>query len=149
MGKLFGTDGIRGRANVYPMTVEMAMAVGKAVAVYFGGDRKPGRFLIGKDTRISGDMLEQALSAGLSSMGADVALVGVLPTPGIAHMVASEAMQAGVVISASHNPFSTMASSSSAVTATSCRWRRRPPSRRWPCRQVWHQRPRPWTVPEG
>jgi phosphoglucosamine mutase len=105
MGRLFGTDGIRGRANTYPMTVELAMAVGKAVAVHFTAGGQAGRYLIGKDTRISGDMLAQALAAGLASMGAEVCLAGVLPTPGIAHMAASEGMQAGVVISASHNPY--------------------------------------------
>lgn len=105
MGKLFGTDGIRGRANTYPMTAEMALAVGRAVAVHFKSDGQSGKYLIGKDTRISGDMLEHALAAGLSSMGADVHLAGVLPTPGVAHLAAAEGMAAGVVISASHNPF--------------------------------------------
>jgi phosphoglucosamine mutase len=105
MANLFGTDGIRGRANTYPMTVELAQAVGKAVAQYFADSSQNASFLIGKDTRISGDMLEQALAAGLASMGADVHLAGVLPTPGIAYMAASESMRAGVVISASHNPY--------------------------------------------
>lgn len=105
MGRLFGTDGIRGRANTYPMTVELAMAVGKAVAVHFAAGGQPGRFLIGKDTRISGDMLAQALAAGLASMGAEVHLAGVLSTPGIAYLTVSESMRAGVVISASHNPY--------------------------------------------
>jgi phosphoglucosamine mutase len=87
------------------MTVEMAMAVGRAVAVHFSADGQPMKYLIGKDTRISGDMLEHALAAGLSSLGADVYLAGVLPTPGIAHLTAAEGMRAGIVISASHNPF--------------------------------------------
>jgi phosphoglucosamine mutase len=87
------------------MTVELAMAVGKAVAIHFSGGDHSGKFLIAEDTRVSGDMLEQALAAGLSSMGADVHLAGVLPTPGLAYLTASEKMQAGVVISASHNPY--------------------------------------------
>ncbi len=105
MGGLFGTDGIRGRANTYPMTIEMAMAVGQAIAHHFSQGRQDARFVIGKDTRISGDMLEKALAAGLASMGAEVHLAGVLPTPGIAYLTASQELRAGVVISASHNPY--------------------------------------------
>ncbi|MBU2522299.1 MAG: phosphoglucosamine mutase, partial [Proteobacteria bacterium] len=106
MGKLFGTDGIRGLANEYPMTSEMAMKVGRAVAYVFGRKEK-GRpkIIIGKDTRISGYMLEYALVSGICSMGADACLAGVLPTPGIAHITASTDADAGIVISASHNPF--------------------------------------------
>ncbi|MBU4351448.1 phosphoglucosamine mutase [Patescibacteria group bacterium] len=106
MGKLFGTDGIRGLANEYPMTSEMAMKVGRAVAYVFG--RKKGnrsKIIIGKDTRISGYMLEYALVSGVCSMGADACLAGVLPTPGIAYITASTDADAGIVISASHNPF--------------------------------------------
>ncbi|MBU4101744.1 MAG: phosphoglucosamine mutase [Proteobacteria bacterium] len=106
MGKLFGTDGIRGLANEYPMTSEMAMKVGRAVAYFFG--RKKGnrsKIIIGKDTRISGYMLEYALVSGVCSMGADACLAGVLPTPGIAYITASTDADAGIVISASHNPF--------------------------------------------
>ena len=106
MGKLFGTDGIRGMANEYPMTSEMAMKVGRAVAYVFGkkkGERS--KIIIGKDTRISGYMLEYALVSGICSMGADACFAGVLPTPGIAYITASTDADAGIVISASHNPF--------------------------------------------
>jgi phosphoglucosamine mutase len=103
--KLFGTDGIRGVANIDPMTTETAMLLGRAVAHHFtrGGHR--GRVVIGKDTRLSGYMFEQALSSGICSMGANVMLVGPLPTPGIAFITASMRADAGVVISASHNPY--------------------------------------------
>ncbi|TPV94036.1 MAG: phosphoglucosamine mutase [Myxococcales bacterium FL481] len=100
--KLFGTDGIRGKANVFPMTPETAMRVGAAVAGHFG---KHGRVVVGKDTRRSGYMFETALASGLTAMGADVMLVGPLPTPGIAYITHSMRADAGVVISASHNPF--------------------------------------------
>src|SRR3990167_507861 len=84
MGKLFGTDGMRGTANVFPMTPEMSLRVGKAVAHVFRncskGKRSKQKFVIGKDTRISGYMFENALTAGLVSMGADVVLVGPMPT---------------------------------------------------------------------
>lgn len=108
MGKLFGTDGMRGTANVFPMTPEMSLRVGKAVAHVFrncskGKCSKP-KFVIGKDTRISGYMFENALTAGLVSMGADVVLVGPMPTPAIAHLTKSLNANAGIVISASHNP---------------------------------------------
>lgn len=104
--KLFGTDGIRGVANVYPMTAEMALAVGRAAAHVF--KRNPGqrhRIVIGKDTRLSGYMIETALTSGICSMGVDVLLVGPLPTPAIAFLTESMRCDAGVVISASHNPF--------------------------------------------
>ena len=106
MSSLFGTDGIRGLANEYPMTSEMAMKVGRAVAYFFNRKEK-GRpkIIIGKDTRISGYMLEYALVSGICSMGADAYLAGVLPTPGIAYITASTDADAGIVISASHNPF--------------------------------------------
>ena len=106
MGKLFGTDGIRGLANEYPMTPEMAMKVGRAVAYFFNRKEKGrAKIIIGKDTRISGYMLEYALVSGVCSMGADACLAGVLPTPGIAYITASTDADAGIVISASHNPF--------------------------------------------
>lgn len=105
MGKLFGTDGIRGAANKYPMTAEMALTVGRAVASVFRKEGHQAKIIIGKDTRISGDMLEYALVAGICSMGANAYLTGVLPTPGIAFMTASMGADAGIVISASHNPF--------------------------------------------
>lgn len=103
--KLFGTDGVRGIANEPPMTTEVALALGRAAAHVFR--RGPGRhrIVIGKDTRLSGYMFEMALSAGICSMGVDVLLVGPLPTPGIAFLTQSMRADAGVVISASHNPF--------------------------------------------
>ncbi len=107
MKKLFGTDGVRGVANVYPMTTEMAMQIGRAAAHIFkkDGDARRHRIVIGKDTRLSGYMIENALAAGICSMGVDVLLVGPLPTPGIANITSSMRADAGVVISASHNPF--------------------------------------------
>ena len=105
MGKLFGTDGIRGEANRYPMNAETAFAVGQAVAHVFKKDGHRARVIIGKDTRISGYMLESSLEAGITSMGGHPYLVGVLPTPGIAFITQSMRADAGVVISASHNPF--------------------------------------------
>ncbi len=107
MKKLFGTDGVRGVANVYPMTTEMAMQIGRAAAYIFkkDGDTRRHRIVIGKDTRLSGYMIENALAAGICSMGVDVLLVGPLPTPGIANITSSMRADAGVVISASHNPF--------------------------------------------
>jgi phosphoglucosamine mutase len=103
--KLFGTDGIRGVANREPMTAEMALRLGQAVARKFRHDKRAGRIVIGKDTRLSGYMLESALQAGIVSAGADVMLVGPLPTPGIAFITSSMRADAGVVISASHNPY--------------------------------------------
>jgi phosphoglucosamine mutase len=105
MRKLFGTDGIRGVANVYPMTIEIAMQVGRAIAFVVKDKAKRHRIVIGKDTRQSCYMLENALVAGICSMGVDVHLVGPLPTPGIAFITTSMRADAGVVISASHNPF--------------------------------------------
>lgn len=105
MRKLFGTDGIRGVANLDPMTSEMAMQLGRAAAHIFM--RRAGRhqIVIGKDTRISGYMLESALMAGICSMGVDVLLVGPMPTPAIAFLTRSLRADAGVVLSASHNPY--------------------------------------------
>ncbi|MGQ0695526.1 MAG: phosphoglucosamine mutase [Nitrospiraceae bacterium] len=105
MRKLFGTDGVRGVANLDPMTSEMAMQLGRAAAHIFM--RRAGRhqIVIGKDTRISGYMLESALTAGICSMGVDVLLVGPMPTPAIAFLTRSLRADAGVVISASHNPY--------------------------------------------
>jgi len=101
--RLFGTDGIRGQANVGLLTPEMAVAFGRAVAAKFGQPGKP--LIIGRDTRLSGPMLEQAVAAGASAMGVDVLLVGVVPTPAVAFLVRHLQGCAGVVISASHNPF--------------------------------------------
>jgi len=103
--RLFGTDGIRGIANIEPMTAEIAMLVGRGIAFISKGENRRHRILIGKDTRLSGYMVESALTAGICSMGVDILLVGPLPTPGIAFMTVSMRTDAGVVISASHNPF--------------------------------------------
>ncbi len=106
MRKLFGTDGIRGVANKHPMTTDIAMKVGKAVAYLMRNDSsRHRRVLIGKDTRLSGYMLENALASGICSMGVDVFLVGPMPTPAIAFLTSNMRADAGVVISASHNPY--------------------------------------------
>jgi phosphoglucosamine mutase len=105
MRKLFGTDGVRGIANLDPMTSETAMKLGRAAAYLF--KRRSGRhqIVIGKDTRLSGYMLESALTAGICSMGVDVLLVGPMPTPAVAFLTRSLRADAGVMISASHNPY--------------------------------------------
>ncbi|WAC18407.1 phosphoglucosamine mutase [Luteolibacter sp. SL250] len=104
--KLFGTDGIRGRANEFPITAEVALRVGKAVArVMRTSGTNRNRVLVGKDTRISGYMLETALTSGLVSMGMDVLLVGPLPTPAVAHLIKSMGATAGIMLTASHNPY--------------------------------------------
>jgi phosphoglucosamine mutase len=105
MPKLFGTDGIRGVANTYPMTPELALRVGRALARVLGGGTDQPRFVVGQDTRISGDMLAHALVSGISSSGAQAELLGVLPTPGIAFMTRATGADGGIVISASHNPY--------------------------------------------
>ncbi|MFZ3064053.1 MAG: phosphoglucosamine mutase [Nitrospirota bacterium] len=105
MRKLFGTDGIRGVANIEPMTGEMAMKLGRAAAYIFKNKTGRHRIVIGKDTRLSGYMLESALTSGICSMGVDVLLIGPLPTPGIAFITRALRADAGVVISASHNPY--------------------------------------------
>ncbi len=96
---------MRGVANIYPMTTEIAMQIGRAIAFIVKNKAKGQRIVIGKDTRLSGYMLENALAAGICSMGVDVLLVGPLPTPGIAFITTSMRADAGMVISASHNPF--------------------------------------------
>ena len=103
--RLFGTDGVRGVANIEPMTTETAMRLGRAVAHLYRRPGHRGKIVIGKDTRLSGYMFEQAMAAGICSMGADVLLCGPLPTPGIAFITSSMRADAGVVISASHNPY--------------------------------------------
>lgn len=103
--KLFGTDGIRGKANHYPMTGEIAYEVGRAAAYVLKKKNGRNKILIGKDTRLSGYMLESALTSGICSMGTNVVLVGPMPTPGIAFVTRSLRVDAGVVISASHNPY--------------------------------------------
>lgn len=127
MGKLFGTDGIRGLANEFPMTSEIAMAVGRAMGYALRNSpmsslikssmpvglkplesSKPirrAKIVVGKDTRLSGYMIEQALASGICSMGADVILIGPLPTPGVAFVTQSMRADAGIMISASHNPY--------------------------------------------
>lgn len=104
--RLFGTDGIRGQANVYPIVPEVALQLGKAIATVFeasGQGRR--RAIIGKDTRLSGYMLETALTSGLVSMGMDVFLVGPVPTPAIAHLTRSIGADVGIMLTASHNPY--------------------------------------------
>ena len=104
--KLFGTDGIRGRVNEFPITAEVALRMGKAVAsVLRSSGPNRNRVLVGKDTRISGYMLETALTSGLVSMGMDVFMVGPLPTPAVAHLTKSMGAAAGIMITASHNPY--------------------------------------------
>lgn len=103
--RLFGTDGVRGVANTDPLTAEMALKLGRAVAHVFKRDERRHRIVISKDTRLSGYMLESALVAGICSMGVDVLLIGPLPTPGIAFITRSLRADAGVMLSASHNPY--------------------------------------------
>ncbi len=105
MGRLFGTDGIRGQANEWPMIPELALLVGRAVGYLFRNKEGRHRVLIGKDTRLSGYLLENALASGLCSVGAEALLVGPLPTPAIAFLTTDMRCDAGVVISASHNPY--------------------------------------------
>ena len=106
MARMFGTDGIRGIANVHPMTAEMALEIGRAIAYVCRKHEKLRHSVaIGKDTRVSGYMLESALTAGICSMGVDVLLLGPMSTPGIAFITHSMRADAGVVISASHNPY--------------------------------------------
>lgn len=104
--RLFGTDGVRGTANVHPMTAEMALSLGQAIARIFRVEgNKHRRIIIGKDTRLSGYLFEDALAAGICSMGVDVIQVGPMPTPAMAFLTADMRCQAGVMISASHNPY--------------------------------------------
>ena len=109
--KIFGTDGVRGTANVEPVTAETALKLGRAAAHVFknpaGQSRGHGRhkIVIGKDTRLSGYMLENAISSGILSMGVDVLFIGPLPTPGVAYVTRSLRADAGIVITASHNSY--------------------------------------------
>lgn len=103
--RLFGTDGIRGKANVHPITPQMAIKIGQAIGIHFKKKYPHPNILIGKDTRRSGYMLEQALGSGINSVGVDVGQIGPLPTPGIAYLTRGLRACAGIVISASHNPF--------------------------------------------
>jgi phosphoglucosamine mutase len=103
--KLFGTDGVRGRANSHPMTAEMALRLGAAAGRYFRSDGSNGhRVVIGKDTRLSGYMIETALTAGLTSTGMNVLLLGPVPTPAVGFLTRSMRADLGIMISASHNP---------------------------------------------
>ena len=102
--RYFGTDGIRGRANVHPMTPEVAMRVGQAVGLHYKNGHRQ-RVVIGKDTRLSGYMIENAMVAGFTSVGVDVFLLGPIPTPGVAMLTRSMRADYGVMISASHNPY--------------------------------------------
>ncbi|MDO8886617.1 hypothetical protein [Candidatus Oleimmundimicrobium sp.] len=104
MKKLFGTDGIRGIANREPMTADIAFHIGRAGAYLFKDKVNP-KILIGRDTRISGDMLEAALIAGICSMGVNVLRAGIIPTPVVAYLTRIYNANCGIVISASHNPF--------------------------------------------
>ena len=103
--RLFGTDGVRGRVNDHPMTVEVALSLGKAVGHFFNPPTGDGLVVIGRDTRSSGSMIEAALVSGLASVGCAAGLMGVAPTPAVAHLAASSTACAGLVISASHNPY--------------------------------------------
>ncbi|MGH7990508.1 MAG: phosphoglucosamine mutase, partial [Limisphaerales bacterium] len=107
--KIFGTDGVRGTANVEPVTAEIALKLGRAAAHVFKNLERQSRsrgkhkIVIGKDTRLSGYMLENAISSGILSMGVDVLFIGPLPTPGVAYTTRSLRADAGIVITASHN----------------------------------------------
>ncbi|MGA2659894.1 MAG: phosphoglucosamine mutase, partial [Verrucomicrobiota bacterium] len=109
--KIFGTDGVRGTANIEPVTAETALRLGRAAGHVFKSlevqarDRIRHRIVLGKDTRLSGYMLENALSSGILSMGVDVLFIGPLPTPGVAYVTRSLRADAGIVITASHNPY--------------------------------------------
>jgi len=105
MDKLFGTDGIRGKANIHPMTPDIAFRAGRAVAYVFKNEQEKHKILLGKDTRLSCYMFENAIAAGITSMGVDTYLVGPMPTPAIAFLVRNMRADAGIIISASHNPF--------------------------------------------
>ena len=109
--RLFGTDGIRGQANEFPMLPNIVVKIGQAIGVILQKNKKDGsslspKVVIGKDTRLSGYMIEMALASGLNSMGINVQLVGPLPTPAIGFITRNMRADAGIVISASHNPYS-------------------------------------------
>ncbi|MEG1621221.1 MAG: phosphoglucosamine mutase, partial [Oscillospiraceae bacterium] len=104
MGKIFGTDGARGVAGA-DLTADLAMAIGKATATVLGKNDETPLIILGKDTRKSSDMLELAICSGLTSCGANVIKVGVLPTPAVAYLVKYYNASAGIMISASHNPY--------------------------------------------
>src|SRR5246127_5103885 len=109
--KIFGTDGVRGTANIEPVTAETALKLGRAAGHVFKNletqarGRGRHKIVVGKDTRLSGYMLENALSSGILSMGVDVLFIGPLPTPGVAYVTRSLRADAGIAITASHNPY--------------------------------------------
>ena len=105
MARMFGTDGVRGVANGPVLNAELAYKLGRAAAQYFGREVKSPKILIGRDTRLSGTMLESALAAGICSAGGNAHLLGVIPTPAVSYLTEKLEANAGVVISASHNPF--------------------------------------------
>lgn len=104
LGKYFGTDGVRGKANE-DLTLDMALRIGQYLGWYYGQGNKHAKILIGKDTRLSGDMFELALAAGATSTGAQVYLLGVCPTPAVSYLVNKERFDCGIMVSASHNPY--------------------------------------------
>jgi phosphoglucosamine mutase len=144
--KYFGTDGIRGTVGRAPITPDFVLRLAHAVGRVLKRSEERPTVLIGKDTRISGYMLESALESGFNSAGVDVVLLGPLPTPGVAYLTRAQRASLGVVISASHNPIRTTASSSSAPRAPSCptsgSGRRGRPGREpaWAIRPTWARR---------
>ena len=135
--KIFGTDGVRGTANTEPVTAETALKLGRAAGHVFktleSQPRGRGRhkIVLGKDTRLSGYMLENALSAGILSMGVDVLFIGPLPTPGVAYVTRSLRADAGIVITASHNPYDDNGIKFFRATVTSSTTRSSTRSRAW------------------
>ena len=123
--KYFGTDGIRGTANLSPMTAEIALRVGVAAGSIFTRGAHRHKVIIGKDTRLSGYMVEPALTAGFISAGMDVVLLGPLPTPAIAMLTRSMRADIGVMISASHNPYQDNGIKIFGPDGYKLRWRRR------------------------
>lgn len=130
MGSMFGTDGVRGVAN-RDLTPDLAFKLGRAGAFILARDNANTRIVIGRDTRISGDMLEAALVAGICSAGVDVLKVGIMPTPAIAYLTRELKAAAGIVISASHNPVEDNGIKFLAPAATNCPMRRRPRLKLW------------------
>lgn len=143
MGRLFGTDGVRGVANV-DLTPKMAFDLGQAGAFVLSKEHPHPRIIIGKDTRISGDMLEAALIAGICSVGADVLRVGVLPTPGIAFLTRTLDVSAGVVISASHNPVQ-----DNGIKFFSSTGHKLPDAIEDEIESIYYSETKPWDVPVG
>lgn len=119
MARLFGTDGVRGIANV-ELTPELAFKLGRAAASYFGRETRNPKIIIGRDTRLSGTMLEAALAAGICSAGGNAHLLGVIPTPAVSYLTSKLHANAGAVISASHNPFEDNGIKFSRKQGTSC-----------------------------